>query len=164
MTLHIEEREAEGIAILDLTGSLTAGEGDTELRNKLLTLHREGKVDVVLNLKDVSHMDSTGLGGLVFGLAKLRKAGGTLVLLNLSRAHVELFMLTRLALAFDLFEDEQEAVNSFFPDRAVRKFDVLSFVQAEEARKTASDLDSAYRPVSASKPEVTSKSSSSTLP
>jgi len=92
----------------------------------------------VLNLKDVSHIDSTGLGVLVFGLARLRKAGGGLALLNVNRSHLELFLLTRLAIAFEFFADEQEAVNSFFPDRALEPFDILSFVQHKDDRSSDS--------------------------
>jgi len=134
VSLHIEQRENEGIVILDLEGPLTLGHGDLELRDRLHALHQSGKVNIVLNLKDVSHIDSTGLGTLVFGLARLCKAGGGLALVNLNRLHLELFLLTKLVLAFELFDDEQEAVNSFFPDRAVKRFDILNFVQHKDDR------------------------------
>ena len=71
---------------------------------------------------------------MVFGLARPRKAGGRLALVNLNRAHLELFLLTKLAIAFEFFDDEQEAVNSFFPDRALNPFDILNFVQHEAGR------------------------------
>jgi anti-sigma B factor antagonist len=134
VSLHIEQRESEGIVILDLKGPLTLGHGDLELRDRLSSLHQSGKVKIVLNLKDVSHIDSTGLGTLVFGLARLRKAGGRLALVNLNRSHLELFLLTKLATAFEFLDDEQEAVNSFFPDRALMHFDILEFVQHEDGR------------------------------
>jgi len=132
MSLHIEQRESEGIVILDLKGPLTLGHGDSELRDTLRALHQSGKVNIVLNLKEVSHIDSTGLGTLVFGLAKLCKAGGRLALVNVDKSHLELFLLTKLALAFEFFDDEQEAINSFFPDRAVKPFDILSFIQHKD--------------------------------
>ena len=69
---------------------------------------------------------------MVFGLARLRKAGGRLALVNLNRSHLELFLLTKLAIAFEFFDDEQDAVNSFFPDRELKHFDVLDFVQHED--------------------------------
>ena len=71
---------------------------------------------------------------MVFGLARLRKAGGKLALVNVNRSHLELFLLTKLAIAFEFFDDEQDAVNSFFPDRAVKPFDILNFVQHEDDR------------------------------
>jgi anti-sigma B factor antagonist len=134
MSLQIERREREGIVILDLKGPLALGQGDVELRDQLPDLHRPGNVNIVLNLKEVTHIDSTGLGTLVFGLARLRKAGGRLALLNLNRSHMELLLLTKLATVFELFDDEQEAVNSFFPDRKIRRFDILDFVRREEGR------------------------------
>lgn len=134
MSLHFEEREREGITILDLKGPLTLGHGDLELRDRLLSLHQSGKVYILLNLKDVSEIDSTGLGTLVFGLTRLRKSGGRPALVNLNRSHLELFLLTKLAIAFEFFDDEQDAVNSFFPDRVHKRFDILSFVQQEDSR------------------------------
>jgi anti-sigma B factor antagonist len=53
---------------------------------------------------------------------------------NLNRAHLELFLLTKLAIAFEFFDDEQDAVNSFYPDRALKRFNVLNFVQNEAGR------------------------------
>jgi anti-sigma B factor antagonist len=132
MSLHIEQREREGIVILDLKGPLTLGPEDLELRDRLSALHQSGKVNIVLNLKEVTGIDSSGLGTLVFGLARLRQAGGKLALLNVHQTHLKLFLLTRLALAFEFFDDEQDAVDSFFPDRALHHFDVLDFVQHEE--------------------------------
>jgi len=131
MSLQIAERENEGIIVLDLKGPLTLGHGDLELRDRLPALHQSGKVNIIVNLKDVSNIDSTGLGTLVFGLARLRKTGGRLALVNLNRAHLELFLLTKLAIAFEFFDDEQDAVNSFYPDRDVKRFDILNFVQNE---------------------------------
>jgi anti-sigma B factor antagonist len=131
MGLHVEQRERDGVVILDLKGQLTLGHGGQELRDRLTALHQAGKVNIVLNLKDVTHIDSTGLGALVFGLARLRKAGGSLALANIKRAHLKLFLLTRLAVAFEFFADEQDAIDSFFPDRALKRFDILSFVEQE---------------------------------
>jgi len=142
MSLHIEQRENDGIVILDLKGPLTLGHGDSELRDRLPALHESGKVNIVLNLKDVSEIDSTGLGTLVFGLARLRKAGGRLALVNLNRSHLALFLLTKLAIAFEFFDNEQDAVDSFFPDRVLKRFDVLSFVQ-REARSNRSAVSEA---------------------
>jgi anti-sigma B factor antagonist len=136
MSLHIEQREREGIVILDLKGPLTLGQGDLELRDRLPALHQSGKVNIILNLKEVTEIDSTGLGTLVFGLAKLRRSGGRLALLNVNRTHLKLFLLTRLAVAFEFFDEEQDAVDSFFPDRALKHFDVLDFVQHEGDRES----------------------------
>jgi anti-sigma B factor antagonist len=79
----------------------------------------------------VDYVDSTGLGGLVISFTTLRKSGGALKLLNLSRRNIELLVLTKLTTVFEIFDDEQEAVNSFFPNRKIRKFDILSFVREQ---------------------------------
>jgi anti-sigma B factor antagonist len=132
MSLHIEQLESEGIVILHLKGPLTSGHGDLELRDRLAALNESGQINIVLNLKDVSHIDSTGLGTLLFGLARLQEAGGGLALANVNRAHLKLFLLTELALAFAFFNDEHDAVDSFFPDRELKPFDILEFVQQHE--------------------------------
>jgi anti-sigma B factor antagonist len=132
MKLDIERRENDGIVILDLKGPLTLGQGDLELRDRLSALNEPGKVDIILNLKDVGEIDSAGLGALVSGLVRLRKAGGRLALVNVNRSHLKLFLLTRLALAFEFFDNEQDAVDSFFPDRALKSFDILDFVRRQD--------------------------------
>ena len=65
-----------------------------------------------------------------------KKRGGALKILNLSKRNVELLILTKLTTVFELFMDEQDAINSFFPNRQIRKFDILSFVQQEKPSDT----------------------------
>ena len=142
MSLHIAQRESEGIVILDLKGPLTLGQEDSELRDRLAALCQSGKVNIILNLADVSHIDSTGLGTLVFALARLRKAGGKLALLHVNRTHLKLFLLTKLAIAFEFFSDEHDAIDSFFPDRELKHFDVLDFVEHEQDRESAHGVSS----------------------
>jgi len=131
MSFEIRRREREGIIILDLEGRLTAGEESARLREALRELTRAGNARVVLNLRGVDYIDSTGLGTLVIGYTSLKKAGGALVLLNLNRRNIELLVFTKLATVFEIFADEQEAVNSFFPDRAIQRFDILTFLQEQ---------------------------------
>ncbi|MCL4402753.1 MAG: STAS domain-containing protein [Acidobacteria bacterium] len=129
MSLEIQEREHEGIAVLDLKGRITAGTEAGLLREQVKALAAAGKGNVILNLKDVEYIDSSGLGALVISATSLRKAGGNVKLLNLNKRNLELLVITKLATVFDLFPDEQDAVNSFFPGREIRTFDILSFVQ-----------------------------------
>lgn len=131
MSLEIGRREREGIIVLDLEGRLTAGEEAARLRETLRELAAAGGVRVVLNLQGVDYIDSTGLGALVIGYTSLKKAGGKLVLLHLNRRNVELLVFTKLATVFEIFAEEQEAVNSFFPDRAIQRFDILRFVEEQ---------------------------------
>jgi anti-sigma B factor antagonist len=62
---------------------------------------------------------------------------------NLNRSHLEIFLLTRLANVFELFDDEQDAVNSFFPGRALKRFDILNFVEQEDHRRAIRGTGSA---------------------
>ena len=132
MSIEIQEREREGVHILDVTGRLTVGPEVSSLREKLLAMSSAGHTKVVLNLEEVEYIDSTGLGGLVICFTTLRKAGGALKLLNLSRRNIELLVLTKLTTVFEIFSDEQDAVNSFFPGREIKRFDILSFVQGQK--------------------------------
>ncbi|HUO32855.1 MAG TPA: STAS domain-containing protein [Bryobacteraceae bacterium] len=129
MSLDIQQREREGIAILDLKGRITVGPEASALREKVSALITAPSTNVILNLAHVDYIDSTGLGALVMCATSLRKAAGALKLLNLNRRNIELIVMTKLATVFDLFTDEQDAVNSFFPDRAIKTFDILSFVE-----------------------------------
>jgi anti-sigma B factor antagonist len=129
MSLEIQRREREGIAILDLKGRITVGPEASALRENVAALNGEGKTKIVLNLGEVSYIDSTGLGALVMAATSQRRAGGDLKLLNLNRRNIELLVMTKLATVFEMFTDEQDAVNSFFPDRKIQAFDILSFVE-----------------------------------
>jgi len=129
MALDIQQREREGIVILDLKGRITLGDEASALRDKAGALRDAGLHNVVLNLADVDYIDSTGLGALVMCATSMRKAQGNVKLLNLIRRHIELLVMTKLATVFETFTDEQDAVNSFFPDRKIKPFDVLSFVE-----------------------------------
>lgn len=131
MAFRIRQREKEGIRILDLTGRLTAGEAVASVRERLNTEIAAGCQRMILNLREVDYIDSTGLGSLVVCYTRLQKAGGTLKLLNLNRRNIELLVLTKLTTVFEIFNDEQDAINSFFPDRKIKKFDILSFIQSQ---------------------------------
>ncbi len=133
MALEIKQREREGILILDLKGRITVGEEAGVLRAEFGTL--TGAANVILNLQHVPYIDSTGLGALVLGFTSLRKRGGRLILENLSRRNIELLLFTKLTTVFEIFNDEQDAVNSFFPDREIRRFDILDFVKEQSSQE-----------------------------
>ncbi len=131
MPLEISQREREGVAILDLRGRITVGEEASAMREQFRELVASGHNRAVLNLREVEYIDSTGLGALVMGHTTLRKAGGKLALEHLTGRSIELLVVTKLSTVFDVFDDEQQAVNSFFPDRHIRKFDILDFVREQ---------------------------------
>ena len=135
MGIDIRQREKEGITILDLKGRLTVGAAATDLRERIRELAVDGVRQVLLNLEGVDYIDSTGLGTLVICYTSLQKAGGKLRLFKLGRRNIELLVLTKLETVFEIFADEQDAVNSFFPNREIKRFDILQFVQEQQERK-----------------------------
>src|SRR6266478_6068719 len=128
MALEFSEHEREGVTILALKGRITVGEV-TPVRDKITQLVAGGQNQIVLDLQHVDYIDSTGLGNVVISYTQVKKAGGALKLLHLNKRNVELLALTRLHTIFEVFAEENEAVNSFFPDREIKRFDILSFVQ-----------------------------------
>lgn len=130
--MDIHQREREGVAILDLKGRLTVGPASTQVRDALSKVTATGQNKIILNLEDVDYIDSTGLGTLVVCFTGTQKAGGALKLLKLNKRNLELLVLTKLSTVFELFNDEQDAVNSFFPNREIKRFDILSFIQDQE--------------------------------
>jgi anti-sigma B factor antagonist len=128
MSLEIEQREREGITILEMKGRITVGKEATALREKIAELTAVSIRNVVLNLVGVDFIDSTGLGALVVCATSARKAGGSVKLVNLNRRNIELLVMTKLATVFEIFNDEQDAINSYYPDRKLKTFDILDFV------------------------------------
>jgi anti-sigma B factor antagonist len=133
MSLEIQTREHESVTVLDLDGRITAGAEAGTFREAMARVTESGAKFIILNMERVDYIDSTGLGALVVCATNLRKQGGTIKLLNLNKRNMELLVLTKLATVFDMFTDEQDAVNSFFPGREIKKFDILSFVQQMKA-------------------------------
>jgi anti-sigma B factor antagonist len=129
MSLEIHQREREGIAILALKGRITVGPEASALREKVTALIAAGERNVVLEMGGVDYIDSTGLGALVICATSLRKNGGNVKLVALNRRNIELLVMTKLATVFEIFPDEQDAVNSYYPDRKTKTFDILDFVQ-----------------------------------
>jgi anti-sigma B factor antagonist len=129
MSLEISQHEREGILVLAMKGRITVGKEATALREKVAEVSAAGTKNMVFDLAGVDFIDSTGLGALVMAVTGIRKTGGNVKLVNLNKRNIELLVMTRLATAFELFTDEQEAVNSFYPDRKIKSFDILDFVQ-----------------------------------
>ena len=130
--LEISKREREGIVILDLKGRLVVGDASNAVREAINQSRDEGKNRIILNLQNVDYIDSSGLGTLVICYTSLQRAGGALKLMSLNRRNIELLVLTKLSTVFEVFDNEDDAVNSFFPEREIRRFDILSFVQQHE--------------------------------
>jgi anti-sigma B factor antagonist len=135
MALDLQQRERESIVILKLEGRITVGSEAALLREKIAALNAAGMRNIVLDMGEVHYIDSTGLGALVMCATTLRKNHGNLKLLNVNRRGAELMVMTKLATIFEFFNDEQDAVDSYFPDRKIRTFDILNFV--EQMKKEA---------------------------
>jgi anti-sigma B factor antagonist len=129
MALEIQRKEREGVTLLDMKGRITVGPEAGALREAVAAAVADGVRQLVFNLAQVDFIDSTGLGAVVMCSTTMRKTGGTVKLLNLNRRNIELLVMTKLATVFETYTDETDAVNSFFPDRKLNQFDILSFVQ-----------------------------------
>src|SRR5262252_3591256 len=129
MSLNIEEKDREGVVILKCDGRITVGKEASALRTATDALNSAGRRNLVLDLAKVDYIDSTGLGALVMIANSMRKNGGNVKLLNLNRRNIELLVMTKLATVFEIFNEEHDAINSYFPDRKIKTFDILSFVQ-----------------------------------
>jgi anti-sigma B factor antagonist len=131
MSLEMNQREDDGVTIVDLRGRLVQGP-EVALRECFNELEKAQVKSVILNFKQIDFIDSTGLGMLVAVHSQMERAGGTVRLLGLSKGGAELMVLTKLSTVFQIFDEEQAAINSFFPGREVKRFDILEFVQSQE--------------------------------
>lgn len=113
--LTIAERTLESILILDLAGNIRMGEDSAHIHNTLRQALARGEKRILLNLENISYIDSSGLGEIVAGYATCQREGAELKLLNLTKRVRELMIITKLLIVFDVFEDEREAVASFGP-------------------------------------------------
>jgi anti-sigma B factor antagonist len=146
MPLEVLQKEVEGIIVLELDGRLVVGAESTEFRRNIMQLITEDHKSIILDMKHVDFVDSTGLGTLVVAHMQVQKAGGSVKLLNVSKRNVQLLVLTKLSTVFQMFDDEQTAINSFFPDRERKPFDILEFVKEQENEKQTLGADAATEP------------------
>lgn len=112
-TLHIQTRQVDEVDVLDLAGRITLGEGSLRLRESLQVYSQQPRARVLLNFSEVQYIDSSGLGELVSAFAAIRRQGGELKLLRLTRKVHDLLQITKLYTVFDIHEDEAEAIAAF---------------------------------------------------
>ena len=113
MSLKTGSRQVNGITIVDLNGRIVLGEATTALRELLQNLASQGQKQILLNLAEVSYIDSSGLGALVSGYTTLAGQQGNLKLLNLTKKVQDLLQITKLLTVFEVYNDEATAVQSF---------------------------------------------------
>jgi anti-sigma B factor antagonist len=113
MDLKIEQRLVGNVTILDMVGKLTMDHGAQHLKDKINSLIAQQHTSVVLNLKNVSYIDSGGLGQLAASFGSVKKTGGSMKLLSVNSRNHDLLSITRLVTLFETFDSEAEAVRSF---------------------------------------------------
>jgi anti-sigma B factor antagonist len=106
-------RQVDGVTIVDLSGRITLGEGSTMLRDIVRDMIAKGNNKILLNLGDVTYIDSSGIGELVSAFTTVRNGGGELKLLNLTKKVHDLLQITKLYTVFDIKDDEPSAIKSF---------------------------------------------------
>ena len=114
--MKVNQKELYGAVVLELNGKLTGGPEAETFRNIFKDLVAEGKMNIIVNLKKVGWINSTGLGILISGYTSVRKAGGDLVLCNVGDRIDSILYVTKLNLLFQAFESEEEAAEFFRKD------------------------------------------------
>jgi anti-sigma B factor antagonist len=113
MQLEISERCVGDVVVLEMQGKITIGEGSVQLREAVSRMRDNGRNKIILNLGGVSYVDSSGIGELVSSHTTTKNAGGRLKLLNPTKKIKDLLMITKLLTVFEIYEDEQSAIESF---------------------------------------------------
>jgi anti-anti-sigma factor len=111
--LRIDERVAAEVTILTLKGEMRLDDGDLAFRRKIHELVADKRVKIVVDLGEVTSIDSSGVGMLAAKLKTVRESGGDLRLLHLNARGQRLFTLAKLRTAFETFDDEASALKSF---------------------------------------------------
>ena len=113
MSMKASNRQLDGVTVVDMSGRITLGEGSVILRDTIRDLIGKGQKRILLNLGDVTYIDSSGIGELVSAFTAVRREGGELKLLNLTKKVHDLLQITKLYTVFDIKDDETTAIKSF---------------------------------------------------
>lgn len=113
MSVKLNTRQVGDVSVVDVAGRITLGEGSSALRDLMRELVGKGQKKILLNLGEVSYIDSSGIGELVSGFTTVTNSGGELKLLNLNKRVKDLLQITKLYTVFDVHEDEASAIRSF---------------------------------------------------
>lgn len=116
--MELQERRVGDVVILDLSGQLTLGDDSMRLKDKINSVVQQGRRNILLNLGDVSYIDSGGLGQLVSSFTGVRRENGQLKLFNVGGRARDLLAMTKLLMVFDTYDSEDEAVASFSSEPA----------------------------------------------
>jgi anti-sigma B factor antagonist len=112
--MQLVERMAGNVAIVKVTGDITLNKGgDVLIKDKVQSLLQQGHKNLVIDLAEVSYVDSAGLGELVQAYATTKNRGGALKLLNVGKRLKDLLVVTKLLTVFDTYDSEADALASF---------------------------------------------------
>ena len=113
MSIKLNTRQVGDVSVVDVAGRITLGEGSSAMRDTLRDMVGKNQKKILLNLGEVSYIDSSGIGELVSGFTTVTNSGGQLKLLNLNKRVKDLLQITKLYTVFDVHEDEAAAIRSF---------------------------------------------------
>jgi len=113
MSVKLTTRQVGDVTVIDATGRITLGEGSSIFRDTIRDLAASGSKKILLNLGEVSYIDSSGIGELVSAFTTVTNHSGTLKLLNLTKRVQDLLQITKLYTVFEVHDDEAKAVRSF---------------------------------------------------
>ncbi|MCS7044649.1 MAG: STAS domain-containing protein [Bryobacteraceae bacterium] len=113
MSLKLTTRQVGDVTVVDAAGRITLGEGSSAFRDTIKELVNKGQKKILVNLGEVTYIDSSGIGELVSGYTTVSNAGGQLKLLNLTKRVHDLLQITKLYTVFEVFDDEAKALASF---------------------------------------------------
>lgn len=111
--MTLKERRVGDVSILDLSGRLVLEDGDALLRSRINDLVNEGRLKIVVNLQDVTYVDSCGVGVLIAKYVSVRKKGGDVKLLHLTPRSHKVMEISKLLTVFEIFDSEDRALASF---------------------------------------------------
>ena len=113
MSVKLNTRQVGDVTVIDISGRVTLGEGSSAIREAMRDLTAKGNKKILLNLSEVSYIDSTGIGELVAGFTSAADAGGAVKLLGLTKHVKDVLQITKLYTVFEVHDDEAQAVRSF---------------------------------------------------
>ncbi len=113
MSMKASTRQAGAVTIVDLSGQIKLGEGSSDLRDTVKDLLSKGHRKILLNLGDVSYIDSAGVGELVSAFTSARNQDGELKLMHLTKKIQGVLQITKLYTVFDVWDDEVQAIAAF---------------------------------------------------
>ena len=113
MSISLSNRQVGDVTVIDVSGRITLGEGSSAFRDSVKDVIAKGSKKILLNLGEVTYIDSAGIGELVSSFTTVQNAGGQMKLLNLTKRVKDLLQITKLYTVFEVYDDEAQALASY---------------------------------------------------